>query len=526
MAKKATTKAAKEQSLEDILFSCRDSLRGRATLTDKRDMLLTLVFLKFISERFHARQEEIRAKYANEPGLAEIKIKKADSYNQAGVFMLDEETDWEVLKLVDGKEIAVKLDNAITKLQQDSRLKNALPTSLFVNSMTDGNVIVKVINEIDTISHERFKEKDLIGRVYEYFLQAFAIQAKDSKEDGEFYTPHSIVELIATLVEPFNGTLYDPCCGSGGMFIQSAQFVEKHGGNTLAVNVYGQESDPTTYRLAKMNLAVRGLSYDLGDANASTFTDDKHKGRTFDYIMANPPFNLKKYWDETLDGDSRWKGYGNPPESNANYAWILHMLSKLKDGSGIAGFLLANGALDDEDTVEIRKQLIKNDVVEAIIVLPRNMFYSTDISVTLWILNKNKRGGMRNGRMLRNRQGEILFVDLRSWNSNVYEKKYVKLSEEQIAAAHKIYTDWQTNDYPDGYASPELYCAVTADTIEQNGWSLVPSRYIKFQDRDSDLDFNAVLESAGKTVKDLLKQQEENRQSLINAFKAIGYDAE
>jgi type I restriction enzyme M protein len=253
--------------------------------------------------------------------------------------MLDEETDWEVLKLVDGKEIAVKLDNAITKLQQDSRLKNALPTSLFVNSMTDGNVIVKVINEIDTISHERFKEKDLIGRVYEYFLQAFAIQAKDSKEDGEFYTPHSIVELIATLVEPFNGTLYDPCCGSGGMFIQSAQFVEKHGGNTLAVNVYGQESDPTTYRLAKMNLAVRGLSYDLGDANASTFTDDKHKGKTFDYIMANPPFNLKKYWDETLDGDSRWKGYGNPPESNANYAWILHMLSKLKDGSGIAGFL-------------------------------------------------------------------------------------------------------------------------------------------------------------------------------------------
>jgi type I restriction enzyme M protein len=202
------------------------------------------------------------------------------------------------------------------------------------------------------------------------------------------------------------------------------------------------------------------------------------------------------------------------------------MLSKLKDGSGIAGFLLANGALDDEDTVEIRKQLIKNDVVEAIIVLPRNMFYSTDISVTLWILNKNKRGGMRNGRMLRNRQGEILFVDLRSWNSNVYEKKYVKLSEEQIAAAHKIYTDWQTNDYPDGYASPELYCAVTAETIEQNGWSLVPSRYIKFQDRDSDLDFNTVLESAGKTVKDLLKQQEENRQSLINAFKAIGYDAE
>ncbi|WP_290202725.1 N-6 DNA methylase [uncultured Bacteroides sp.] len=329
-----------------------------------------------------------------------------------------------------------------------------------------------------------------------------------------------------TTAEILKGTLYDPCCGSGGMFVQCAKFVEKHGGNSIGVNVFGQESDPTTFRLAKMNLAVRGITYHLGERHASTFTHDMHRGLTFDYIMANPPFNLKKWYESSLEHDARWADYGRPPESNANYAWILHMLSKLKPGKGIAGFLLANGALDDEDTVSIRQKLIEEDKIEAIIVLPREMFYSTDISVTLWILNENKKGGPRDGKILRDRSSEILFMDLRSWSQNIYEKKYVKLSDEQIAAAHKIYTDWQTIAEPDNYAQPELYHAVTKDTIEKNGWSLVPSRYIEFVDRDSNLDFEDVLAKTGAKVKDLLDLQEKNRTSLINAFKSIGYDAE
>lgn len=199
------------------------------------------------------------------------------------------------------------------------------------------------------------------------------------------------------------------------------------------------------------------------------------------------------------------------------------MLSKLKPGKGRAGFLLANGALDDEDTVKIRENLIRNDKIEAVIVLPREMFYATDISVTLWILNENKGGGIENGRKLRDRKGEVLFVDLRSWNNNIYEKRFVKLSPEQIAAAHKIYTDWQTTAEPCNYEQPELYRSVSSTTIEENGWSLVPSRYIEFVDRDNELDFNAVLADAGAKVKDLLARQEENRQSLINAFNAIGY---
>lgn len=523
MAKKAAKQ--KEEVLEDILFSCRDSLRGRAALTDKRDMLLTLVFLKFISERYHDKRNQILAENADDPDFAEIMANKKSAYGQDGVFMLSEATDWESLKLIEPKSLAVALDDALTKLQDsDERLKGALPLGLFVNSGTEGNVLKKVIDEIDKIDHKKFQERDLIGRVYEYFLQAFALNA--NKEDGEFYTPKSIVELIATFVNPMDGTLYDPCCGSGGMFVQCAKFVEKHGGNTIGVNVFGQESDPTTFRLAKMNLAVRGINYHLGERHASTFTHDMHRGLTFDYIMANPPFNLKKWYESSLEKDARWGNYGRPPESNANYAWILHMLSKLKPGKGIAGFLLANGALDDEDTVAIRRKLIEEDKIEAIIVLPREMFYSTDISVTLWILNENKKGGPRNGMTLRDRSGEILFMDLRTWNQNIYEKKYVRLSDEQIAAAHKIYTDWQTIAEPGNYAQPELYRAVTADTIEKNGWSLVPSRYIQFVDRDSELDFEEVLTEAGAKVKDLLARQEENRTSLINAFKAIGYDAE
>lgn len=503
MAKKATKKA-KEEVLEDILFSCRDSLRGRAALTDKRDMLLTLVFLKFISERYHDKRAEIEAENADEPEMLEILLNSKHSYRGDGIFMLTLETDWEQLKLIEPKKIAVALDDATSRLMENEpKLKNALPSALFVNSGTEGNVIKQVMDEIDKISHKKFKERDLIGRVYEYFLQAFAINA--NKEDGEFYTPQSIVELIATLIEPFNGTLYDPCCGSGGMFVQCNKFVQQHGGNALAVNVYGQESDPTTYRLAKMNLAVRGIEYNLGDHHASTFTNDLHRGRTFDYIMANPPFNLKKWYDSALENDVRWRGYGRPPESNANYAWILHILSKLKEGTGRAGFLLANGALDDEDTVAIRENLIRNDKIEAIIVLPREMFYATDISVTLWILNENKRGGIVNGRTLRDRSGEILFVDLRSWSNNIYEKKFVKLPKEQIEAARKIYIDWQTIAEPCNYEQPELYRSVSSSIIEKNGWSLVPSQYIKFVDR-KDIDTASVFSSFRKNIKSLSLQ--------------------
>ena len=385
------------------------------------------------------------------------------------------------------------------------------------------------MDEINKISHKVFgEEKDLIGRVYEYFLKSFAVNA--TKEDGEFYTPHDIVELIAAFIEPFDGTLYDPCCGSGGIFVQCSKYVEAKRGDIKTVNVYGQESDPATYRLAKMNLAVRGISHHLGAKNASTFTNDMHKGLVFDYIMANPPFNLKKWYDDTLSNDARWADYALPPESNANYAWILHMLSKINPVKGVAGFLLANGALGDSDTFEIRNKLIENDKIEAIIVLPRELFYTTDISVTLWILNQNKKGGVWHGRNLRKRENEILFMDLRQWTENAVkneQKKKVELSKEQVQKAAEIYFKWQ-EEGTDGenYAEPELYRSVGIKELEENNFSLVPSRYIEFVDRDSDIDYNKVLSETASTVSDLLKRQKENDMTLRNALKTLGYECE
>ena len=314
------------------------------------------------------------------------------------------------------------------------------------------------------------------------------------------------------------------------MFVQCTKYVEEKDGDIAQINVYGQENDPATYRLAKMNLAVRGISHHLGERNASSFTNDLHKGLTFDYIMANSPFNLKRWYDTALSTDFRWADYGVPPESNANYAWILHILSKLKAGRGVVGFLLANGALGDSDASEIRRKLIEGDKVEAIIVLLRELFYATDISVTLWILNQNKRGGTRHGRRLRNRSGEILFMDLRQWTQNAVkgeQKKKVELDFEQVRQAAEIYVRWQSEG-TDGtqYVEPELYRSVGISELERNDFTLVPSHYIEFVDRDSQIDYHKVFSTTASTVSELLKRQTENDKTLRQVLKQLGYDCE
>ena len=530
MAKKKIKTEDKRLNLESILFNCRDYLRGNATLNDKRDLLLTLVFLRFIGEKFEDEQLKMRQECIDN-GIQDENVINAflNSPNcYQNVAYVPEQARWNALINVSAAKLNAALDDALQAIDQSGEaLKGCVRIGLFSAVNLEANVIKKVVDEVNKISHKAFgEEKDLIGRVYEYFLKSFAVNA--TKEDGEFYTPHDIVELIAAFIEPFDGTLYDPCCGSGGMFVQCAKYVEAKQGDLLNINVYGQESDPATYRLAKMNLAVRGISHHLGDHNASTFTNDLHRGLVFDYIMANPPFNLKKWYAPELHDDARWADYGLPPESNANYAWILHILSKLKPGKGIAGFLLANGALGDSDTVDIRRKLIENDKVEAIIVLPRELFYTTDISVTLWILNQNKTGGLWHGRQLRNREGEILFMDLRQWTENPVkgeQKKKVQLSREQIKRTSKIYFTWQTEG-TDGthYTEPELYRSVRLEEIASNGYSLVPSRYIEFVDRDRDIDYDKVLTETASVVSDLLKRQTANDKKLRNALKQLGYE--
>lgn len=324
----------------------------------------------------------------------------------------------------------------------------------------------------------------------------------------------------------------DPCCGSGGMFIQSAELVKAKRGDISRINVYGQEKDAATYRLAKMNLALRGISHNLGETYDSSFTKDQHKGLYFSYTMANPPFNLKGWYDANLKNDARWVDYGTPPESNANYAWILHILSHMKPLEGVAGFLLANGALGDSDTAAIREKLIRNDKVEAIVILPRELFITTDISVTLWILNQNKKGGDYHGRKLRNREHEILFIDLRTWTENAVKKegqskKKVMLTTEQIARAADIYHTWQ-NEGTNGsdYAVPELYRSASMTEIERNGWSLIPSKYIKFIDHDLEIDFPAEMRRIQGEMREVLAQEKQSQKMLEEAFRGIGYGIE
>ena len=376
MAKKKKKEDAGMPSLETILFNCREYLRSNASLNDKRDLLLTLVFLRFIGEKFVDEQQRLY-KMALDNGMTdeeEIQAFVNEPSMYSGAPFVPEAARWDKLVEQPGTKLNAALDDALQALEESGdTFRSCVRLGLFSSINLSPNVVKQVVDEVSKISHKTFgTERDLIGRVYEYFLKSFAVNA--TKEEGEFYTPHDIVELIAAFIEPFDGTLYDPCCGSGGMFVQCAKYVEEKQGDIMQVNVYGQEQDPATYRLAKMNLAMRGISHHLGERNASTFTKDMHRGLTCDYIMANPPFNLKKWYSPELSNDARWADYGLPPEGNANYAWILHILSKLKPQRGVAGFLLANGALGDGDTVTIRQKLIEADKVEAIVVLPRELF--------------------------------------------------------------------------------------------------------------------------------------------------------
>lgn len=552
MAKKATKKAAdKALNIDNILFNCRDILRAArnsGSFFEKRDMMLTLVFLRFIGEKYEDGIENLRQTLIEQgldPDDEDIRTAFFDDATFAdGTYNLPVEARWSTIINTPAPSLNVALDTALHSIATTSKdLKGCFIEGTFTSRNLGANDIKKLVDEVNKISHKAFgEEKDLIGHVYEYFLQEFAVNA--TKEEGEFYTPHDVVQLIASMIEPYDGTLYDPACGSGGMFIQSAELVKSKQGSISSVNVYGQEKEAATYRLAKMNCALRGISHHLGGMSDSSFTNDLHKGLYFDYIMANPPFNLKGWYDENLQNDARWTDYVTPPESNANYAWILHMLSHLKKSNGVAGFLLANGALNDSDTLEIRKRLIQNDKVEAIIVLPRELFITTDISVTLWILNQNKKGGNYHGRNLRNREHEILFMDLRTWTENPVKrqsKKKVFLSSNdskdteditinltgQIERASSIYHTWQ-NEGTDGtnYEIPELYRSVGIKEIESKDWALTPSKYIEFIDHDLDIDYEKEMSRIQAEMQDIMKAEKKSQQMLEDAFRGIGYGIE
>jgi type I restriction enzyme M protein len=538
------TKKSKEMTLENVLWNCRVALRGIGSTEKNRDAVIFLVFLKFAGDKFEKRYEELEQQYGFNEGLFNVVKEKASSYNAVNVFYLNETSRWSYIVAHAGdNDIAVILDTAMADIEKmnpslqgalSSRDKDGNPVYTFFATLGATTAKLKdLIDNVNQIDANRFHEEDLIGRVYEYFLQAYA--ASGTKEDGEFYTPSCAVKLIAELIEPYSGVVYDPCCGSGGMFVQSMKFVDRHQGNRQQISIIGQESNADTWRLCKMNLAIRGIAHNLGEKNASTFTEDLHKDKKVDYVMANPPFNLKNWRTEKeLTNDPRFKGYGEvmPPVANANYAWIEHIISKLDVSHGIAGFLLANGALNasgDEQT--IRQAILDKDLVEAIIVLPRDMFYTTDISVTLWIINMNKHAGMVHGRAVRDRRNQVLFMDLRTWNQHIEEividkgkkKKKTILTDEEIAKVKKVYHNWQSEDTTLYQNVPEFCQSVTLDEIAAKDYSLAPSKYIEFIDHDLDIDYEKEMARIQAEMQEVLKTEKKSQKMLEDAFRGIGY---
>jgi len=445
------------------------------------------------------------------------------------VFFLPEESRWShILKNAKQDDIALKIDTALATIEKKNpALKGALPDNYFSRLNMDVSKLAALLDTINNIDTIKDKQQDIVGRVYEYFLSKFALA--EGKGKGEFYTPKSIVNLIAEMIEPYKGIIYDPACGSGGMFVQSIKFIESHHGNKREVSIYGQEYTSTTYKLAKMNLAIRGISANLGAVPADTFARDQHPDLKADFIMANPPFNQKDWRaaDELTD-DPRWNGYSVPPTGNANYAWILNMVSKLSE-NGVAGFILANGALSGGGAeYEIRKKLIENRLVEAILVLPQNMFYTTNISVTVWILNNNKKQKTINlpdaTRNYRDRQDEILFMDLREMGAP-FEKKFTQFLPEHIEKIAKTYHTWQQTIAAKEYKNEPEYCySATIDEVRNKDYSLVPSKYIEFVNRDENIDFDEKMNRLQQEFVELLKEEQNSKEELLKVFKELGYE--
>lgn len=512
-------KEIKEKAIEVTLWEAANKLRGSVEPAEYKHVVLGLIFLKFASDKF----EDHRAKLMAEG--KEKYIEMPEFYNMNNVFFLEETSRWSFLiKKSKQDDIALLIDTALHTIEKNNKaLKGALPDNYFSRLGLDVTKLASLLDTINDIDTTKDPKQDVVGKVYEYFLSKFALA--EGKGKGEFYTPKSIVNLIAEMIEPYKGIIYDPACGSGGMFVQSIKFIEAHNGNNKEISIYGQEYTNTTYKLAKMNLAIRGISGNLGEKAADTFTDDQHKDLKADYIMANPPFNQKDWRAENeLKDDPRWRGYDVPPKSNANYAWILNMVSKLSE-NGVAGFLLANGALSGGgEEYKIRKTLIENNLVEAILVTPNDMFYTVNISVSLWILNKNKKTQIKSigdeKRNYRDREKEILFMDLRKMGEP-FEKKFKQFSDDDIKKIIGTYHQWQSSEIEN---IPEFCYSAKFDEVARKDFSLVPSKYIEFINRDENIDFDEKMQSLQNEFIDLLKAESQSKNDLLTIFKELGYE--
>ena len=434
-----------------------------------------------------------------------------DAYLAEGVFWVPEIARWDyIAKHSKQVEIGQIVDRALDAVEKENdSLRGVLPKN-YSRPELDKRILGEIIDLFTNINvgGKEGKEKDILGRVYEYFLGKFA--ANEGKGGGEFYTPKSIVALMVEMIQPFKGYVYDPACGSGGMFVQSLKFVEEHSGSTFDISVYGQESNPTTWKLAKMNLAIRGIENNLGSKNADTFHEDLHKNLKADYILANPPFNQSDWGQPLLVDDARWK-WGTPPQGNANYGWIEHMLDKLSQ-KGKAGVVLANGSLSSNTSGEgeIRRKILEDDLVDCIVALPDKLFYTTGIPVCIWFFNRDKK-----------HKGQTLFIDARKMGDMV-NRRLRELSDEDIKKIANTYIAWQNED---GYEDVQGYCKVASiDEIKEHDYILTPGRYVGIEEVEDDGEpFEEKMERLTTTLANQFKKSRELEEEIRKQLGGIGY---
>lgn len=522
MARK-TAKPKQQKPIEQILWDAANKLRGKVEPAEYKHVVLSMIFLKYANDRFDEHRQQMIT------NGQEAFLEMMPFYTKDNVFYIPECARWSyIMANAKQADIAIKIDTALHEIEtKNPSLAGALPDNYYSRLHMDPSGLASLIDLINGIQLQVGGDKDIFGKVYEYCLRQFAL--KEGRGKGEFYTPRTVVALLCELIEPYSGIVYDGACGSGGMFVQSMKFVDEHKGNRLNVSVYGQELTDTTRRLAKMNLAIRGISANLGAEAANTFLNDQHKDLKADFSLENPPFNQKD-WREAnqLNDDPRWNGYPTPPTSNANYGWLLNTLSKLGQ-NGVGVVLLANGALSaGGDEYAIRKRLIDNDMLEAIIVLPNRMFYTTDISVTIWMLNKNKHARTEkrpDGKVhFRDRTGEVLFMDLRQMG-HPYEKKYVEFTDEDRATIVDRFKSWRFEGYPNKYEDiPEFCYSAKKEEIVEKDYSLVPSQYIEFLYNQADeVDYESEMERLQSELRDLMVAEEKSRLALQEVLEGLGY---
>jgi type I restriction enzyme M protein len=509
------------------LWAAADKLRGHMDASEYKHVVLGLIFLKYISDSF----EELHARLQTEK---DADPEDRDEYLAKNVFWVPQEARWSFLR---GKakqpEIGKFLDDGMSAIERDNPvLKNILPKE-YARPTLDKTRLGELIDLISGIGlgSQKQKSKDVLGRVYEYFLSQFA--SAEGKKGGEFYTPQSVVRVLVAMLAPYKGRIFDPCCGSGGMFVQSEKFVEAHGGRVDDIAVYGQESNPTTWKLAKMNLAIRGITSDLGQENADSFHKDLHPDLKADFILANPPFNMSDWGGDRLREDKRWK-YGAPPVGNANYAWVQHFIHHLAP-NGMAGFVLANGSMSSNTSGEgeIRKALIEADLVDCMVALPGQLFFSTQIPVCLWFLTRSKVGAQYIA-PLRDRRGETLFIDARKMGTLI-DRVHRDLTEEDIARIADTYHAWKSaavggvgaiHESPLPYADVAGFCkSATLKEIQEQGYVLTPGRYVGAAELEEDDE--PFEQKMARLQADLEKQFLENSEleNIIKAnLRALRYD--